>query len=240
MRLEYPTDNVDQRVLTVADTAGSVEVDQVVRTREPRLSRQPVDPRRGSARNRRGDAAAGRAARAGPSGLHPDPARRRDSSSTRPGPRPREVLRHVDVLKSDAVEAESLTGETRSSARGAGAGRRWDRARSCSRIATASWSSRTARFYEVPFRPRELRGRSGRGDTCLGSFLSRRLDGSPREAIHWAAALTSLKLEAEGRDPADARRGRERPLALRGRRNRGLKPGKEEGRRSAPLSIRID
>ena len=42
------------------------------------------------------------------------------------------------------------------------------------------------------------RGRSGRGDTCIGSYLARRLDHSAREATLWAAAVTSLKLEAEG------------------------------------------
>ena len=44
----------------------------------------------------------------------------------------------------------------------------------------------------------ELRGRSGRGDTCVGSYLSRRLSAEPADATRWAAALTSLKLEAEG------------------------------------------
>ena len=54
------------------------------------------------------------------------------------------------------------------------------------------------REYEALFRPREMRGRSGRGDTCIGSYLARRLDHSARDATLWAAAVTSLKLEAEG------------------------------------------
>ena len=37
MRLEYPTDNVDQRILTVADTAGSIEVGYI--TYSPALQR---------------------------------------------------------------------------------------------------------------------------------------------------------------------------------------------------------
>jgi sugar/nucleoside kinase (ribokinase family) len=53
-------------------------------------------------------------------------------------------------------------------------------------------------YFEQPFRPEELRGRSGRGDTCVGSYLSRRLQAQPEQATRWAAALTSLKLEAEG------------------------------------------
>ena len=53
-------------------------------------------------------------------------------------------------------------------------------------------------FYETDFYPEKLVGRSGRGDTCVASYVARRLNGSPSEAILWAAALTSLKMEAEG------------------------------------------
>ncbi len=45
---------------------------------------------------------------------------------------------------------------------------------------------------------KRLTGRSGRGDTCIASYMARRLSAPPHEAVIWAAALTSLKLEAEG------------------------------------------
>ncbi len=41
-------------------------------------------------------------------------------------------------------------------------------------------------------------GRSGRGDTCLAAYTASRLTATPREATIWAAAVTSLKMEAEG------------------------------------------
>jgi sugar/nucleoside kinase (ribokinase family) len=53
-------------------------------------------------------------------------------------------------------------------------------------------------FHEVEFRSASLVGRSGRGDTCLGSYVAARLSASPAEATLWAGAATSLKLEAEG------------------------------------------
>jgi sugar/nucleoside kinase (ribokinase family) len=53
-------------------------------------------------------------------------------------------------------------------------------------------------FDEAPFAPEEVRGRSGRGDTCTSAYVSRRLTAPPAEAVRWAAAVTSLKLEAEG------------------------------------------
>jgi len=52
--------------------------------------------------------------------------------------------------------------------------------------------------HEAGFFPAELIGRSGRGDTCLAAYVSRRLSSSPAEATVWAAAVTSLKMEAEG------------------------------------------
>lgn len=52
--------------------------------------------------------------------------------------------------------------------------------------------------YEQPFVPSEMRGRCGRGDTCVGSYQWRRLSADAEDSTRWAAELTSLKLEAEG------------------------------------------
>ncbi len=54
------------------------------------------------------------------------------------------------------------------------------------------------KFYEEKFLPKEIIGRSGRGDTCIASYTAKRLNASPQEATVWAAAVTSLKMEAEG------------------------------------------
>jgi hypothetical protein len=43
-----------------------------------------------------------------------------------------------------------------------------------------------------------LIGRSGRGDTCIASYITKRLTEPPEVAIIWSAATTSLKMEAEG------------------------------------------
>jgi sugar/nucleoside kinase (ribokinase family) len=53
-------------------------------------------------------------------------------------------------------------------------------------------------FHKAPFFPRELVGRSGRGDTTISAYMSKRLSASPAEATIWAAAVASLKMEAEG------------------------------------------
>jgi sugar/nucleoside kinase (ribokinase family) len=53
-------------------------------------------------------------------------------------------------------------------------------------------------FYEAPWRNKSLVGRSGRGDTCIASYIAKRLTEPPEVAIIWSAATTSLKMEVEG------------------------------------------
>jgi len=108
-----------------------------------------------------------------------------------------EVLSRIDILKTDAVEAEILTGETdiRSASHALkDLGPREIVLTHRDGILVLSEGT----FHQAPFLPRELVGRSGRGDTCMASYLSRRLTASPQEATIWAAAVTSLKLEKEG------------------------------------------
>ena len=54
------------------------------------------------------------------------------------------------------------------------------------------------KFHEMNFYPARLDGRSGRGDTCVGTYMAKRLSLAPREAGIWAAAVTSLKMENLG------------------------------------------
>jgi sugar/nucleoside kinase (ribokinase family) len=53
-------------------------------------------------------------------------------------------------------------------------------------------------FYEYPWRVREIKGRTGRGDTCTSAYLCKRLTASPEESARFTAALTGAKLEAPG------------------------------------------
>ena len=50
------------------------------------------------------------------------------------------------------------------------------------------------RIHEAEFHAESMLGRSGRGDTCVGSYVAARLERSPEEALLWSAATTSLKL----------------------------------------------
>jgi len=108
-----------------------------------------------------------------------------------------EILPLIDVLKSDSVEAEILTGETEvriQAQKLADMGPKEIVLTHKNGVLVYT----DGQYYEAVFRPRELVGRSGRGDTCIGSYMCKRLTASPAEATVWAAAVTSLKMEAEG------------------------------------------
>lgn len=107
------------------------------------------------------------------------------------------ILPLVTVFKTDAVEAKLVTGLD-------------DRYEAARRLAAYGPKEvlmthgggvlvhHDGVFHEAPWAPEAVRGRSGRGDTCTASYLSRRLTAPPEDAVVWAAAVTSLKLEAEG------------------------------------------
>ena len=108
-----------------------------------------------------------------------------------------EAFKYIDFLKTDAAEAEILTGKT-------------DRTEAIHALADMgakeiilTHSSEVMAYaegkvYSAPFKPRNLSGRTGRGDTCFATYLTQRLQNSPEESLNFAAALTSLKMEVPG------------------------------------------
>jgi len=113
---------------------------------------------------------------------------------SRPWQEMAEGLKHVTYLKVDRAEAELLTGETdltRAARKLAAYGPR--------EIVLTQSSGVTVfadgQIHNAPFTPRSLAGRTGRGDTCFMSYLSRRLTTAPADACRFAAAVTTLKQE---------------------------------------------
>jgi len=108
-----------------------------------------------------------------------------------------ETLAQVDVLKSDAVEAEYLTGESNIfEAAKAFAAMGPEEIVLTHKEGVLVYADR--KFFDRQFYPQNMNGRSGRGDTCVGTYVSMRLTKSPEEASVWAAAVTSLKMENQG------------------------------------------
>lgn len=196
MKLEYPTDNADERILTCSATAGTYTISQFdgleakaflinssVREEVPlnlvkELSKKEcllVADAQGFTRI-----------------ISPNKTLIHAEWSEKI-----EVLKLIDVLKVDIVEAESLTGER-------------DIFKAAKMLAEFGPKEivlthrngilvyARGEYFEESFKPKKLIGRSGRGDTCIASYIAKRLTAEPAEAIKWSAAVTSLKLESEG------------------------------------------
>jgi sugar/nucleoside kinase (ribokinase family) len=197
MRLEYPTANLDERILTAASTAGSFTTDQVLGVEarafviSPSIRGEvPIEViqelRKKSGAKISADAQGFIRVRDADGSLH-----------HREWPERDEVLALIDILKADAVEAESLTGEADLRRAASGLARLGPREVVLShRNGLLVFAG--GKYYEAEFHSKSFIGRSGRGDTCLGAYVGARLSAEPAEATLWAAALTSLKMEAEG------------------------------------------
>ena len=112
-------------------------------------------------------------------------------------PEKKEYLKYIRYLKTDAAEAEVLTGLTN----------REDAAK-----LMYSWGAKEIvithnteviaydgnRIYRAPLKPRNLTGRTGRGDTTFAGYITERKMASIQDALTFSAALVSLKMETPG------------------------------------------
>ncbi len=53
-------------------------------------------------------------------------------------------------------------------------------------------------IFTCPIKARNLSGRTGRGDTCFSGYITERLRESIPDALQYATALVSLKMETPG------------------------------------------
>lgn len=195
VKLEYPTTNPDIRSLFVTSTAGAVEVAQIENIR----ARAMV-----IGTSLRGEVGMDviQAMRAKNLLLAADVqgfvrVLRDQSLVYEPWEEMEEVLSQVDILKSDAVEAEFLTGE-KDLLKAAQSFARLGPKEVVLTHKDGVLVLAGGDFFDLGFYPKNLSGRSGRGDTCLGTYVAMRLYENPQVSGIWAAALTSLKMETIG------------------------------------------
>jgi sugar/nucleoside kinase (ribokinase family) len=195
MRLEYPTTNPDIRNLSVTGTAGSITVKEIENLR----AKSAII---GS--SLRGEVGLDviRALRLKEVLLAADVqgyvrVLRDQELKYEPWGEMQETLSYLDILKSDAVEAEFLTGET-DIYKAAQAYAQMGPKEIVLTHKDGLLIYAQGEFHSMRFYPQQLNGRSGRGDTCLGSYVAMRLSKHPKEAGIWAAAVTSLKMENQG------------------------------------------
>ena len=196
MRLEYPTDNPDERILTVADHAGSFTPEQVQDIDAAAFIISPSFRGEMPVETVRALREKGAMISADAQGFirhrHPD-----GRLEHLPWPEQDEVLGLIDILKADVVEANAMTGAAdikKSAEILAAQGPREVIITHRDGIVLLA----NGEFLEADFHAESMLGRSGRGDTCVGSYVAARLEHPPEEALRWSAAVTSLKVAVPG------------------------------------------
>lgn len=109
----------------------------------------------------------------------------------------KEMLPYIDFLKTDAAEAEIMTGTS-------------DRAEAAKILYglgakevlithnTEVIAYDGEKIYSCPIRARNLSGRTGRGDTTFAAYINERLTNDIPHSLLYATATVSLKMETPG------------------------------------------
>jgi sugar/nucleoside kinase (ribokinase family) len=112
-------------------------------------------------------------------------------------PEKREILRMVDFVKLDVMEAKTLTG-TDVLEDQADILEDWGSSETVITCSDGVLARSEGKTMFVKFTNTNVQGRTGRGDTFSGAYLARRLDHSIEDSLRFAAALTSIKVESPG------------------------------------------
>jgi sugar/nucleoside kinase (ribokinase family) len=112
-------------------------------------------------------------------------------------PEKKEILDMADFVKLDAMEAQTLTGADVLQDQ-AGILEDWGSSETIITSSEGVLARSKGKSTFVKFTHRSTRGRMGRGDTVIGSYLARRLDHSVEDSLRFAAALASIKMESAG------------------------------------------
>lgn len=112
-------------------------------------------------------------------------------------PEKRAIAPLLEVAKLDVVEAEILTG-ARDLAKAARTMAEWGPREVLITERSGATLAAEEKVYRAPFTNRSQAGRTGRGDTAISAYLARRRSHPPAEALRFAAALVSIKMEQPG------------------------------------------
>ena len=109
----------------------------------------------------------------------------------------REMLPYITFLKTDAAEAEILTG-TAERAEAARILHGWGAKEILITHNTEVLAFDGENVFTCPIKARNLSGRTGRGDTTFAAYINERLDSDINHALLYATATVSLKMETPG------------------------------------------
>ena len=108
-----------------------------------------------------------------------------------------EILANVTILKTDHAELKALTGQEQLK-EGAKALSTYGPEEILITHQKGISVYANEEFHSYPWMNQITKGRTGRGDTSFISYVGSRIKNNPQEALKFAAALTSLKLEMPG------------------------------------------
>ncbi|MDO4491599.1 MAG: PfkB family carbohydrate kinase [Lachnospiraceae bacterium] len=109
----------------------------------------------------------------------------------------KEMLPYIDYLKTDAAEAEIMTG-TEDREKAARMLHEWGAKEVMISHNTEILVYDGEKIYTCPIKARNLSGRTGRGDTVFAGYINERQNASVEEALLYSTALVSLKMETPG------------------------------------------
>ena len=109
----------------------------------------------------------------------------------------KEYLPYIDYLKTDVAEAEIMTG-TKDRKKAAEMLFDWGAKEIMITYGKEVMIYNGKKYYTYPLKPQNLSGRTGRGDTCFSAYITERLDKDIEDALLFASALVSLKMERPG------------------------------------------
>lgn len=109
----------------------------------------------------------------------------------------KEMLPYIDFLKTDAAEAEIMTG-TDDRYEAAKMLYEWGAKEVLITHNTEVIAYDGEKIYSCPIRARNLSGRTGRGDTTFAAYINERLTNDIPHSLLCATATVSLKMETPG------------------------------------------
>ncbi len=107
------------------------------------------------------------------------------------------IMRMVDILKLDIVEANILTG-TDDLEEAAAILDSWGSPETVITSTDGALARSKAKNHFERFSNRGNEGRTGRGDTTFGAYLARRIDHPVEDSLRFAVVLASIKMETPG------------------------------------------
>jgi sugar/nucleoside kinase (ribokinase family) len=193
----HPTPNVDERIITVARSAGFFSIEDIptIATRDLHLA--GISDQEFSVDFIRGLKAQGYHLSVDMQSFVRQVNPLTGKVAFKDVPQKQDIVKLMSKVKLDVVEARVLTG-TDDLEQAARQFEAWGSPETVITHAEGVLARVNGKTYYEKFSNRSTVGRTGRGDTTFAAYLARRGDHNVAESLKFAAALVSIKMETPG------------------------------------------